>query len=134
MPYLADKKYLEYKGFQVVDEANPYFLLMYLPFYENEEKPYFKECTRGANIIDEGLVLYYSNQCPFTAKYVPLIQSLATKHGIDLKVFKYSTTKEAQNALIPFTTYSLFYKGKFITHEILSEKKFEKLLVDMKLI
>ena len=30
----------------------------------------------------------------------------------------------------PFTTFSLFYDGQFVTHEILSEKKFDKILAD----
>ena len=36
--------------------------------------------------------------------------------------------KEAQNSPSPFTTYSIFYKGSFVTNEILSEKKFIKFL------
>lgn len=36
---------------------------------------------------------------------------------------------DAQNAPSPFTTFSLFYDGQFVTHEILSEKKFDKILV-----
>ena len=32
--------------------------------------------------------------------------------------------EQAQNAPAPFTTYSLFYNGKFLTNEILSEKSF----------
>ena len=38
------------------------------------------------------------------------------------------TREEAQNAPSPFTTFSLFYDGQLVTHEILSEKKFEKIL------
>jgi len=32
MPYLADPKFLRYKGFAVADIAEPYYELMYLPF------------------------------------------------------------------------------------------------------
>lgn len=28
------------------------------------------------------------------------------------------------------TTFSLFYNGKFVTHEVLSEKKFEKIIAE----
>lgn len=37
--------------------------------------------------------------------------------------------EQAQNVPTPFTTFSLFYQGEFVTHEILSEKKFEKILI-----
>jgi hypothetical protein len=39
------------------------------------------------------------------------------------------TRENAQNAPSPFTTFFLFYDGQFVTHEILSEKKFDKILV-----
>lgn len=40
------------------------------------------------------------------------------------------TMEEAQNAPSPFTTFSLFYDGQLVTHEILSEKKFDKILTE----
>lgn len=40
------------------------------------------------------------------------------------------TYPDQQNAPLSFTTLSLFYDGQFVTHEILSEKKFDKILAD----
>ena len=40
------------------------------------------------------------------------------------------TREDAQNAPSPFTTFALFYDGLPVTHEILSEKKFDKILAD----
>lgn len=128
LPFLSDPKYLKYKGFLLADTAAPYYELMYLPFERNMPKPSFKSCAKDARIAEPGFVLYYSNQCPFTAKYVPLIAEIAEKRGIAFKVIKYQTTTQAQNAPAPFTTYSLFYNGEFVTNEILSDKKFEKVL------
>lgn len=126
--FLADPKYLKYKGFVCADTAEPYFELMYLPFSENAEKPSFKK-----NVLSEsdGLCLYYTSQCPFTAKYVPILSDIANAHGVDMKVKHIQTKEDAQNSPCPFTTFSLFSNGKFITHEIQSEKKFEKLLTDL---
>ena len=75
-----------------------------------------------------GFVLYYSNQCPFTAKYVPLVEEIAKSININMQVKKYETIEEAQNSPTPFTTYSLFYNGQFIKNDILNEKKFIKVL------
>jgi ribosomal protein S18 acetylase RimI-like enzyme len=127
-PFLSDPKYLKYKGFKVCDTANPYFQLLYLPFDEEAEKPKFKECAKHGKIEEKGLVLYYSNQCPHTEKYAPLIAEIAKARGCNFKLIKYETTEQAQNAPAPFTTYSLFYDGEFVTNEILSEKKFIKFL------
>jgi len=130
MGYLADPKYLKYKGFQSADAVSPYFELMYLPLSETADKPYFKSHIKMTNRKDKenGFILYYTSQCPFTAKYVPILEDIAKSKNIDFQAVHLDTTQLAQNAPSPFTTFSLFYNGKLITHEILTDKKFEKLL------
>lgn len=130
LPYLADKKYLAYKGFQTADQAEPYYELMYLPFDENEAVPRFKQQVRRPSDEKEGFVLYYSSQCPFTAKYVPAIERIAEEKKVPLRTIQFKTASQAQNAPALWSTYSLFYNGDFVTNEIMSEKKFEKLLMD----
>lgn len=130
MPFLSDPKYLKYKGFQVVDKAEPYFELLYLPFEEGGEAPRFRDCAKDGRIEEKGWVLYYTNQCPHTEKYAPLIAQQADAAGVPFKLIKIQDRQQAQNAPAPFTTYSMFHDGVFVTNEILSEKKFEKLLTD----
>lgn len=128
MPFLSDPKYLKYKGFKTADTAEPYFELLYLPFATDAAVPRFKACARQGKIAEPGMVLYYSNQCPHTDKYAPLIQQLAAQKGAAVKLIKIETTGQAQNAPSPFTTYSFFLNGDFVTNEIFSEKKFMKFL------
>lgn len=125
--FLADKKYLLHKGFQVADRAEPYFELLYLPFEADEQKPSFKPAVKMPIEEQSGFVLYYTHQCPFTAKYVPLVEQCAKDMGLSFQSRLMDHRGKAQNALTPFTAYSLFYNGKFVTHEILSVKKFEAL-------
>ncbi len=127
VPFIADPKYLRHKGFKLADSADPYFELLYFPFDKTAEIPQFKKSVKERH-QEKGMVLYYTAQCPFTAKYVPLIEVVANENDIHFKSIKIETTEEAQNAPSPFTTYSLFYNGKFVTHEILSENKFLKLV------
>lgn len=128
MPFLSDPKYLKYKGFKTCDIAEPYYELLYFPFDENEVKPKFKECCKNGTINEKGMVLYYSNQCPHTDKYALLTKDIAQLKKIKFSLIKYESKQQAQNAPSPFTTYSLFYDGKFVTNEILSENKFKKFL------
>lgn len=130
MPFLSDPKYLKHKGFCVADTAAPYFELLYLPFESGAPVPQFKACAKNGEISDIGLVLYYTNQCPHTEKYAPKVAEIAKQHGVKLELRKIATTAQAQNNPSPFTTYSFFYGGKFITNEILSEKKFNAFLCD----
>lgn len=133
-PFLSDASYLKYKDFKVCDIAYPDYELLYLPFFENYNMPKFKKCVKDRVIKDDGLVLYYTNQCPHNDKYVRLIKDISEEKGISIKVVKFKTKEEAQNAANPFTTYSLFYNGEFITNEILSENKFFKLIKEKRLL
>lgn len=132
-PFLSDPQFLRYKGFLVADTAKPSYELYYLPFEGTAPKPSFKGHVKSPQISEQGFVLYYTNQCPFTAKYVPLIENIARQKEVPFKSILIETTEQAQNAPAPFTTYSLFYNGEFLTNEILSEKKFEKVLAEKRL-
>lgn len=128
--FLADPKYMKYKGFETVDTAEPYFELMYLPFEKGADKPRFKDTVKEARHkeMKKGFTLYYTNQCPFTAKYVPLLEETVKARGVAFQPVHIQKREEAQSAPSPFTTFSLFCNGEFVTHEILSEKKFDKIL------
>lgn len=128
MPFLSDPKFLTHKGFQLADSADPYYELMYLPFEENSLKPQFKSHIKEPQISGPGFVLYYSNQCPYTSKYVPIIENVAREKGVELTSIHFSTALQAQNSPAIFTSYSLFYNGKYLTNEILTDKKFEMLI------
>ena len=112
----------------MADKAEPYFELMYLPFEENAPVPQIKDIAKKAQVSQKGFVLYYTNQCPFTAKYVPLIEQCAEEKNLPFTSIKIESCSEAQSVPVPFTTYALFYDGKFVTHENLSVKKFEALV------
>lgn len=122
--FLADPKYLRHKGFRVADESDTGIQLWALPFRKGEEPPRFKDCARHPRVEESGFVLYYSDQCPYTYYWVPRLAEEASKHGIPLKVVYIDSREAAQNAPSPVTNFSLFRDGRFITHEILNEKKF----------
>ena len=126
--FLADPKYLKYKGFSVCDEADNGIQLWYLPFAENTTLPKFKECAKHPHVDEMGYVLYYTNQCPFNAKYVPIITDIAKEKAIQFKAIHLQSKEEAQNAPTPITTYALFLDGNYITNEQMNDKRFLKLL------
>lgn len=130
MGFLSDPGYMRYKGFETVDTAEPYFELMYLPFEESTDKPCFRDTVRDRGDMPEGFALYFTNQCPFTARYVPILENMAKARGVKLQAVHIQSKETAQSAPSPFTAFSLFYDGEFVTHEILSEKKFEKVLAE----
>lgn len=126
-PFLHDGGFLGAKGFQLADKAPPYFQLLYLPFSDSAAKPRFRPCAKEQTVPDKGFVLFYGQQCPFTAKYAPLAARIAGERHIPFRLVPLTTKDQAQAAPTPYTTYTLFYDGGFVTHEILSEKKLAKL-------
>lgn len=128
IPFLSDPKYLLYKGFRVADTADPFFTLLYMPFEESASVPQFRSSVKYPQVPEDGFVLYYTNQCPYTAKYVPLLADAAQQNGVPLKIIPIETAEQAQNAPTPFTSFSLFHNGRFMTNEILSPQKFMKII------
>lgn len=127
MPFLSDPKYLKKKGFILADQAG-YFELLYLPLKEGASLPRFTEKAKKLAINEAGIHIYYSNQCPHTEMYTHIIKEMAIEKKVPITLHKYESSKEAQEGVAPFTTYSFFDQGKFVTNEIFAPKKFEKYL------
>ncbi len=127
-PFLADPKYLAHKGFSVCDKADNGIELWHLPFSDEAEKPSFRDCAKHPHVEEAGYVLYYTHQCPFNAKYVPILEKTAEERGIPFRAICLNSREEAQNAPTPVTTYALFYNGEYLTNEQMNEAKFLKLV------
>jgi len=127
-PFLSDPRHLMYKGFKVADVSDVGINLMYLPFDDKSEVPKFKGCAKHPNIDESGYVLYYTNQCPFNEKYVPILEKIAIENNIPFKTIKIECKEMAQNVPSPCTTYALFKDGEFLTNEQQNDKRFLKLV------
>ncbi len=126
-PFLADPKFLAHKGFSVCDEADNGIQLWGLSFEPDAEKPAFRECARHPHTQEKGYVLYYTSQCPFNAKYVPLVEKTAREKGIPFRAIHLESREAAQSAPTPVTNYALFRDGAYLTHEQMNEARFLKL-------
>ena len=83
-----------------------------------------KRYKKGA---EEGFVLYYTDQCPYTYYWVPKVQEVAKEHGIPFKAIHITDKESAQSVPAPVTTYALFRDSRFLTQGIQSDKKFWRL-------
>ena len=130
MHFLTDPEYLKYKGFKIADTASPNFELLYLPFKNTAPIPTFKDSVKDGEIPHKGISIYYSNGCPHTDKYIPLQRKVLEERSVAHQIIHLTTPEEAQKAPTPCTIFSLFIDGKFITSEILTEKRLNKFLDD----
>ena len=131
-PFLADPKYLKHKCFEVCDEADNGIQLWFLPFENGAAKPQFKPCAKHPHVEESGYVLFYTSQCPFNAKYVPILERVACEHGVKFRAVHLQSKSEAQNAPTPVTTYALFLDGEYLTNEQMNDVRFLKLLAARK--
>jgi len=126
--FLSDPKYLKHKGFKIADIAQPYFELLYLPFNKDASVPKFNTCCKSGEIDETGIVLYYSNGCPYTQKYMQIIKDHAISRKHAFTAHKIETLEQAKSSPTPATIYSIFKDGRFITNEILTPGKYDKLI------
>ncbi len=126
-PFLADPKFLSHMGFTACDEAENGIQLWHLPFTPDAEPPRFRDCARHPHVEEKGYVLFYTDQCPFNAKYVPILEKTAAERGIPFRAVRLTSGEEARRAPTPVTTYALFRDGEYLTNEQMNEAKFLKL-------
>ena len=132
-PFLTDRKLFEHHGFEVIDSAPPYFLLLVLKFNKNAKNPEFTEnAKQGTCDHKKGVAFIYSSQCPFMEEYVELLSNTCSNKKISCEVVHVKTDKEAQSKGSPFGTLGIYYNGEFKTHELMPEKKFEKFIEELK--
>ena len=130
--FMSDTKWLLGQGFEEVERISSGFSLLALKFTGDAENPRFNDSVKSGECPDkEGIVVYYSNRCPFAEFHAKAsIVETAEKRNLPLKVIKLKTMEEAQNAPSPATIFSLFKDGKFVTTDlsICLDSRFDKVL------
>ncbi|WP_421617705.1 GNAT family N-acetyltransferase [Brevibacillus sp. TJ4] len=129
-PYLSDRQFFAHMGFEVVDEAPPYFQLVAWKWNERAAQPSFRKLTKAAH-AEEGITIYYTAQCPFAVGVLDELRKIAENRQVPFQAHRITTKEEAQSGPLIWTTFGLFYNGEFITHEIVSPNKLDKLLATL---
>ncbi|MDY6932376.1 MAG: YoaP domain-containing protein, partial [Halobacteriota archaeon] len=79
----------------------------------------------------KGLTFLYSDLCPYTADWVDEMIAVAEKYDLPCEKIKIEGLKQAKDLPTPWGIFSLFYNGEFLTYEVMTDKKFEKLLSEV---
>lgn len=130
LSYLSEKRFFEYMGFEITDQIEPYFDLITLCWNDEASKPSFKRNGKSS-VTQKGIAIYYIAQCPFAVGVLEDLRKIAENKGVPFTTHQLTSKEEAQNAPTIWTTFGLFFDGKFITHEMMSSNKFEKLLTKL---
>ena len=129
-PFMTDPKFLKHHGFEIIDEAPPFFKLWGLKTNNTANFPKILESAKlGVCANKKGITAYYSNTCPFTEYYTnKLLRDYAKNKNVPLTVNHINSQKEGRDMPIPWVINSVFYKGELVTLEMKVEKHLDKLI------
>lgn len=133
-PYMNDPGFFKKQGFELIDEAPPYFKLWGRRNKGSKAAfPKFKDSAKAASSTDkEGITVYYSNTCPFTEYYNrSFLQQYADGKGIPLKINHIKTQEDGRNMPIPWIINSVFYKGEFVSLDVKADKHLDKFIAQL---
>lgn len=118
--FMSDPKWLIRQGFVEAEKTSSGFSLLVKKIKPDAPDPAFNACVlSGECPIKNGLVVYYSNRCPFAEFHAKnSLLEAAEKREIPVTLIKLETVEQAQSAPSPATIFSLFYNGKFVTTNI----------------
>ena len=130
--FMSDTKWLLRQGFETVEKLPYGFSLLVKKLNPQAPNPQFKESVlTGECPGKNGLVVYYTNRCPFTEYHVNAeLTQTAENRKLPLKIIKLATLEQAQSAPTPATIFSLFYNGKFVTTDVSAcmDSRFDKVV------
>lgn len=128
--FMSDTKWLLKQGFETCEQLSSGFSLLVKKINSRADSPKFKDSVKSGKCGDkDGLVVYYSNRCPFSEYHVRTsLTETAEKRNLPLKIIKLDTMEKAQAAPTPATIFSLFYNGDFVTTDlsVCMDSKFDK--------
>ncbi len=129
-PFMTDPKFLKHQGFEIIDEAPPFFKLWALKINPNANFPKIMDTAkRGTCTNNNGITAYYSNTCPFTEYYTNnQLRNYAAKNKIPLTIKHINSKESAHKMPIPWIINSVFYKGELVTLEMKAERHLDKLM------
>lgn len=129
-PFMSDARFFVAQGFEVVDEAPPFFQLYALRFNSNSQTPAFLDSARkGQSPYKHGISTFYTSTCPFTDYWNNVhLKQYAERKGVSLRVTHLKTRKEARQMPIPWIINSVFYNGELITLELKPDRHLDKLI------
>lgn len=124
--WLSDQRFARKFGFETVDTAGEYELLALR--FDGAEPPRFAPGAKRQTISEDGLVVYFSNQCPFIPQRVEKLRACCAERGIPAD-FRHVDSLEAAKALpCVFNNWAVFWNGRLATVNQIDGAGLEKII------
>ena len=124
--WLSDQSFAKKFGFTAVaSTANGYELLA-LSF--DGTVPKFAESVKTQKIESDELTVYYDHQCPYICKSIEMVENYCQANGVPVSLIQVDTLEKAKNLPCVFNNYGVFYKGEFVTVNLLDKASLQRIL------
>jgi ribosomal protein S18 acetylase RimI-like enzyme len=124
--WLSDQSFAKKFGFQVADTTENGYELLALSF--DGTTPKFAPAAKDMKIDDPTLTIYYDLQCPFIPQRIEMIQTWCETNGVPLSLIRVDTLQKAKALPCAFNNWAVFYRGDFITVNLLDPTAIEKMI------
>ena len=125
--WLAGKKLLLKHGFESVEEAQP-FNLMVKKFKDGSVPSFCGEWEQKASRFGKGFTVLYSSQCPYIPDATKTIIDFAKKRGMQFKAVELKSCREIrENAPSPYGVFCIVFNGRLLSYYYLLPKDLDKM-------
>lgn len=126
--WLPKKNIYENLEFELVDKMAPYFSLYAKGFTKDAPKPKFHPISeKKLKKYDSGVVVFYSDQCPYIVDLVDEVKELPKTNQLEL--IKVESCKDAQeNGIYPYGTYCVICNGERGLYQHTLKKQIQAIL------
>lgn len=111
--WLSDQSFARKFGFETVDTAGEYELLAL--HFDDAEPPRFAPGVKRQTISNDGLVVYFSNQCPFIPQRAEKLQSYWHGHTASRRTSVMWICWRRQRCALRVNNWAVFWNGSLAT-------------------
>lgn len=124
--WLSDSSFAEKYGFRAVDFDDNGYELLALSF--DGTVPSFSQSVKNKKFKGEELTVFYGEQCPYVYQTVEMIKRYCEEKAVPVSLNKVDTLQKAKELPCVFNNFAVFYKGEFVTVNLLDESGLKRIL------
>lgn len=124
--WLSDQSFAKKFGFYCADTTESGYELLALSF--DDSKPSFTKKAKLCKIENNELTIYYDMQCPYVYQQIEKLKAYCETNKITASFIHVDSLKKAKDLPCVFNNWAVFYKGKFITVNLLDIASLQKIL------
>ncbi|MCD8030923.1 MAG: GNAT family N-acetyltransferase [Bacteroides sp.] len=124
--WLSDQSFVKKYGFEVVDTTDSGYELLALSF--DGTTPTFGKNAKKQSIESKELTIYYDMQCPYIYQNIQRIKQYCEKNHVPVSFIQVDTLQKAKELPCVFNNWAVFYKGDFVTVNLLDIPYLERIL------